>query len=157
SGPVPAAEFVAQADRLHREALAGTVNPDRTLAEYFTEMGRRLVAGAQEESGGRFKDPVFANIEFHLVGTSDVPNAFTTGGRHVYITNAAFQVCRAEEELAALMAHEFAHAVALDVQRSGVTPDPRETLDRAVFGFVVDPTSPGFEQEADARAFAFYV
>src|SRR3954453_17464868 len=71
TGPVPAAEFVTQADRLHREALAGTVNPDRTLAAYFDEMGQRLVAGAQEASGGKFKDPVFAYIQFHLVGTSD--------------------------------------------------------------------------------------
>lgn len=157
TGPVPAAEFVTQADRLHREALAGTVNPDRNLTAYFDEMGQRLVKGAQAASGEKFKDPVFANIQFHLVGTSDVPNAFTTGGRHVYITNAAFQLCRGEEDLAALMAHEFAHAVDLDVQRSGIKPDPRDSLDRAVFAFATNPTSPGFEQEADAKAFSFYV
>src|SRR5204862_510654 len=59
SGPVPAAEFVTQADRLHRDALAGTVNPNRELAAYFDEISQRLVGGAQEASGGKFKDPVF--------------------------------------------------------------------------------------------------
>jgi predicted Zn-dependent protease len=36
-------------------------------------------------------------------------NAFTTGGTHIYIYNALFQLCANEDELAAVMAHEYGH------------------------------------------------
>ena len=156
NNPVPAAEFVNQAERFHREALASTINPsNRDLNEYISEVGRRVIEGASEATEGRFSDPVFANMQFHLVG-SDVPNACTTGGRHVYIYNGLFQLCRSEEELAAVMAHEFAHAVDLDVQRTGMRPPANNTLDQIAFAFAQFPFSPGVERAADARAFRFY-
>ena len=36
-------------------------------------------------------------------------NAFTTGGHYVYIYDALFQMCKNEDELAAVMAHEYGH------------------------------------------------
>ena len=48
-GPVPAAEFVAQAERLHAEALASTVNPDRDLNDYVTAIGQRIEFMNQDE------------------------------------------------------------------------------------------------------------
>ena len=155
SGPVPATEFVAQAERLHAEALASTATVDADLTEYLNNVGRRVVAGASDASGGKFKDPVFANMQFHLVGC-DVPNAYTTGGRHVYLYNGLFQLCQSEEDLAAVLAHEFAHAIGLDVQRSGMKPVAGDTLDRLAYAYAAFPFSPSFETEADARAFDFY-
>jgi predicted Zn-dependent protease len=48
------------------------------------------------------------NMRFHFVN-SDTLNAFTTGGEHMYIYTELFQKCRNEDELAAVMAHEYAH------------------------------------------------
>src|SRR5262249_37872421 len=36
-------------------------------------------------------------------------NAFTTGGDHMYVYNALFQMCKDEDELAAGMSHEYGH------------------------------------------------
>jgi predicted Zn-dependent protease len=44
-------------------------------------------------------------------------NAFTTGGHYVYIYNALFQMCKNEDELAAVMAHEYAHIYCRHVQK----------------------------------------
>jgi hypothetical protein len=155
SGPVPAAEFVQQAEQLHRGALASTITRNTDLNDYFAEVGRRVVQGASDASGGKFRDPTFANMQFHLVG-SETPNAFTTGGSHIYIYNGVFQLCESEEELAAVMAHEFAHAVDLDVQRTGMRPTPGDTLDRIAYLYVANALSPSLEDEADRRAFDFY-
>jgi Zn-dependent protease with chaperone function len=113
------------------------------------------VQGASDASGGKFRDPTFANMQFHLVG-SETPNAFTTGGSHIYVYDGVFQLCESEEELAAVMAHEFAHAVDLDVQRTGMRPTPGDTLDRIAYLYVVNAFSPSLEDEADRRAFDFY-
>jgi hypothetical protein len=155
SGPVPAAEFVQQAEQLHRGALASTVTRNADLNDYFAEVGRRVVQGASDASGGKFRDPTFANMQFHLVGSA-TPNAFTTGGSHIYVYNGLFQLCETEEELAAVMAHEFAHAVDLDVQRTGMRPTPADTLDRIAYLYVANAFSPSLEDEADRRAFDFY-
>src|SRR6476620_911772 len=55
-------------------------------------------------------------IQFHLVN-SKVLNAFTTGGQHVYIYNELFQQTKSEDELAAVMSHEFAHIYCRHVAR----------------------------------------
>jgi predicted Zn-dependent protease len=47
-------------------------------------------------------------MRFNLVNSKTI-NAFTTGGKHMYIYNEAFQICNNEDELAAIMAHEYAH------------------------------------------------
>jgi predicted Zn-dependent protease len=47
-------------------------------------------------------------MRFHFVNSKTL-NAFTTGGEHMYIYTALFQQCKTEDELAAVMAHEFAH------------------------------------------------
>jgi predicted Zn-dependent protease len=52
---------------------------------------------------------MFSNkMQFHFVNSKTL-NAFTTGGEHMYIYNALFQQCTTEDELAAVMAHEYAH------------------------------------------------
>jgi predicted Zn-dependent protease len=54
-------------------------------------------------------------ISFHLVNSKTL-NAFTTGGVHVYVYNELFQKCETEDELAAVMSHEFAHIYCRHVQ-----------------------------------------
>src|SRR5262249_4082585 len=43
--------------------------------------------------------------------------AFTTGGEHMYIYSELFEQCRSEDELAAVMSHEFAHVYSRHVQK----------------------------------------
>ena len=57
-----------------------------------------------------------ANMKFHLVNSKTV-NAFTTGGEHMYVYTALFQMCQSEDELAAVMSHEFAHVYSRHVQK----------------------------------------
>src|SRR3712207_9596813 len=44
-------------------------------------------------------------------------NAFTTGGEYMYIYTELFRQCRSEDEIAAVMAHEFAHVYARHVHQ----------------------------------------
>ena len=57
-----------------------------------------------------------SQMKFHFVA-SDQLNAFTTGGEHMYIYSKLFASCRSEDELAAVMAHEFAHVYGRHVQK----------------------------------------
>lgn len=160
SGPRPTPEFVEQAEVLHRAALAPAVVRDRDLTDYFAEVGRRVVAGATAANAANTRDPTFAAMQFHLVG-SDVVNAFGTGGRHIYVYNGLVQACQSEEELAALMAVQYAHALDLDVQRTGMRPDARpatdrQAVDRVALLYVASPFAAGQLLEADRRAFDFY-
>ncbi len=156
SAPSPAAEFVQQAERLHTESLQTAVAGDTELNEYFGLLGMRVVAGATAADPTKTKDPVFAAMRFHLVGSESV-NAVPTGGRHIYVYSGLMQACESEDELAAVMAHEFAHAVSLDLQKTGMKPDARASLDRTAYQFVSFPMPGDVESPADALAFTFYV
>ena len=59
---------------------------------------------------------MFRNEEFHLVNSKTL-NAFTTGGSHMYIYSQLLEQCRSEDELAAVMAHEYAHVYSRHVQK----------------------------------------
>jgi predicted Zn-dependent protease len=59
---------------------------------------------------------MYQDIKFQLVNSKTV-NAFTTGGHFVYIYNALFQMCKTEDELAAVMSHEYAHIYCRHVQK----------------------------------------
>jgi predicted Zn-dependent protease len=159
SPPVPAAEFVVQADQIHDAALAATVAPDGDLNDYLNEIGRRIIAGATAANPNNTKDPTLANVKFHLVASPEVVNVFGTGGRHVYVYSGLFRNCETEEELAALMAHAYAHALDLDLQQTRMRPDPGRTLenlDRVIYAFVTNRTTAEHERRADERAFEFY-
>src|SRR5205085_11668751 len=56
------------------------------------------------------------NMRFHFVNSKTL-NAFTTGGEHMYIYNELFQECKSEDELAAVMSHEYAHVYCRHVQK----------------------------------------
>jgi predicted Zn-dependent protease len=83
--------------------------------QYLTQIGDRIIAAAKqldsEKIGPRehFKDAdnswMFKDIHFQLVNSKTL-NAFTTGGHYVYIYLELFKMCKTEDELAAVMAHE---------------------------------------------------
>jgi hypothetical protein len=160
SGPRPAAEFVRQASYLHDAALSSTVVRHPEVDEYLAEVGKRVVAGATAANPSNTVDPTFAGMRFHLVA-SDIVNAFGTGGGHIYLYNGLLQRCDSEEELAAALAVQFAHALDLDHQRTGMRPDTRGgadrlSIDRVAYLYVTFPFSSRQFTEADRRAFDFY-
>jgi predicted Zn-dependent protease len=106
--------------------IAPAIENDPQITQYFQAIGDRIVAAAKYADSQHIGPPshfkadnswMFQNdIHFHLVNSKTV-NAFTTGGQHVYIYNAAFQMCNNEDELAAVMSHEFAHIYCRHVQQ----------------------------------------
>jgi predicted Zn-dependent protease len=115
-------QVIQQADDTHRE-LEPAVLEDPQLAGYLQEMGDRIVAEAKKMSDAGLgpkahfdesDDWMFTDVKFHFVN-SETLNAFTTGGDHMYIYTQLLQQCRSEDELAAVMAHEYAHVYARHV------------------------------------------
>ena len=117
NGPTPSAEFVTQAEQLHRNSLASAVSTDKDLNDYLDEIGRRVVAGATATDAGKTRDPVLAHMRFHLVGSETI-NAFDTGGGHAYIYNGPSPTRQNEEETGGGCGPWFAHAVNLDIQKT---------------------------------------
>jgi predicted Zn-dependent protease len=116
---------VAQASNHHRD-LSPMVVTDPQLQQYVQALGDRVVTSARSLYQMGFmadrineQDPswMFQNIQFHLVG-SQVLNAFTTGGQHVYLYTELFRACKTEDEFAAVVAHEFAHIFARHVHNT---------------------------------------
>jgi predicted Zn-dependent protease len=100
---------------------------DAQVTGYFQQIGDRIVQAARESdkagwgpkthfAKGEKDDWMFKGIQFHLVNSKTM-NAFTTGGEHVYIYNELLQLCHDEDELAAVMAHEFGHIYSRHVQK----------------------------------------
>ena len=152
----PAARFVQQADRLHEQALASAITPDDELQEYVQQIGKRLEEAAQAEAPDKARGPFFRNMRFHLVD-SPIVNAITTGGAHVYVYRGLFDFCRTEEELAAAVAHAYAHALNLDFERTEMRPpeDPRPVR-QVVWDYVVYRFNEQQEDESDQLAFRLY-
>jgi predicted Zn-dependent protease len=114
----------AQADQTDAQ-LEPAVIKDAELMQYLQQVGERVAATAQvldkEHVGpeSHFKENnswMFSTDEFHLVN-SDQLNAFTTGGSHLYVYAQLMQACRTEDELAAVVSHEFAHVYCRHVHK----------------------------------------
>ena len=117
-------QVIGQAQEVHGE-LKPAVLEDPVVAGYVQQVGDRIVATAKELDQQGFgpeshKDGqnnwMFDGIQFHLVNSKTL-NAFTTGGKHVYLYNELFQSCQTEDEFAAVVAHEFGHIYARHVQK----------------------------------------
>ncbi len=154
--PAPTREFVQQAARLHDGALAPAVARDADLREYIQAVGQRLSDGAHAAAPAKTRAAFFSDLRTHLVA-SDVPNVFATGGAHVYVYNGLLQRCAGEEELAAAMAHAFAHAVNLDVEETRMRPAPNRPLRLVVHDFATSRFTLEQEREAHELAFQIYV
>jgi predicted Zn-dependent protease len=124
----------AQAESTHGE-LSKAVITDPQMAGYIQGVGNRVVttAGSLYKSGYRPKkkdekeksDWMFntQTMQFHFVNSKTL-NAFTTGGTHMYVYTELLRRCKNEDELAAVMAHEYGHVFGRHVQ-NGMT---RQTL-----------------------------
>jgi predicted Zn-dependent protease len=118
---------MAVANTVHT-GVTPAVMEDAELHAYLQKIGDRIIQVATEmdqegygpethtdadDNSWMFSD----KVEFYLVN-SKTQNAFTTGGEHMYIYNELFLNCKSEDELAAVMAHEYAHIYARHVKNS---------------------------------------
>jgi predicted Zn-dependent protease len=119
-------QIIDQADQAH-SGLKPAVIQDRELADYIQQVGDRIVEQAKQADRDKigppshFKDDnrdwMFSKqMEFHFVNSKTL-NAFTTGGEHMYVYTALFQLCQDENDLAAVMSHEYAHVYCRHVQK----------------------------------------
>jgi predicted Zn-dependent protease len=118
-------QVIAQAEDTQTQLDPAVMN-DPQLRQYLEDMGARIVAAAKVLDAQHYgpdshfkekSDWMFSkDMEFHLVNSQTL-NAFTTGGHHMNIYLALFETCRTEDELAAVMAHEYGHVYARHVQQ----------------------------------------
>jgi predicted Zn-dependent protease len=116
---------IGQANQVHGSLDPAVIN-DPELANYFQQVGDRVIDVAKELDQQHYgpkshfnekDDWMFSNkMKFHLVNSKTL-NAFTTGGEHMYVYNELFLQCRSEDELAAVMAHEYGHVYARHVHK----------------------------------------
>src|SRR5207237_9820753 len=94
------------------QTLEKAVIHDPQLESYFQRLGTRIIQGAKgydPENAGKSENAwMYKDLQVHLVNSKTL-NAFTTGGNHMYIYNQLFQDAKTEDELAAVMSHEYAH------------------------------------------------
>src|SRR4051794_28883205 len=112
-------QVIDNAEKTHT-TLEPAIIRDAELSNYLQSVGERIIAAArkadQQHKGPKehfdkqqADDWMYSNqMKFHLVNSKTL-NAFTTGGEHMYIYNELFQQCKSEDELAAVMSHEYAH------------------------------------------------
>lgn len=119
-------QVIDQADQAHSGLKPAVIN-DRELADYIQAVGDRIIDAAREADRAKVGPPahfndqerqwMFSNrMQFHFVNSKTL-NAFTTGGEHMYIYTELFQNCADENDLAAVMSHEFAHVYCRHVQK----------------------------------------
>src|SRR5882672_12870269 len=116
--------LIAQADALHRAFAPAIVN-DPPLRGYLQQISARLLAAARDVAkeqslaqSGDGNDWMFSrDVQFH-VAQCGVPNAFTTGGNHVYVLVGALERCQSEDELAAAFAHAYTHTLLRHIQHN---------------------------------------
>ena len=183
---------IGQANQVHG-SLEPAVIRDPVVQRYMDAIGDRIVQGAialneegKEAKAQRGQDNSWmynGGVKFHLVNSQTL-NAFTTGGQHIYIYNQLFQDAETEDELAAVMAHEFAHVYARHVHSGmerqygvlgltalgavagyavggGEQGGQYAGLGAGALGAVGQTLSQGFsrddENEADKLGFSFYI
>jgi predicted Zn-dependent protease len=119
-------QVIQQAEGTHGE-LKPAVIEDAEVKDYFGTLGTRIVDAAKEAEKAHEAPPahfekgeentwMFKGEQFHLVNSKTL-NAFTTGGSHLYVYSELLETCKTEDELAAVMSHEFAHVYSRHVQK----------------------------------------
>ena len=125
AGCVSDEQVISQANNLHGELEPAVVSQvqNRELAAYVQAVGDRIVEAAEqmheagELDGYDTEDWMFQDVQFHLVASPQL-NAFTTGGKHVYLYSRLFERSDSEDAFAAVVGHEFGHIVGRHVQDS---------------------------------------
>jgi predicted Zn-dependent protease len=157
--------LIRDADNLHAKLQPAIVERlDPPLQRYFEQICTRVTTAArQAEQEGMIKSAgegpnawMFGkDLDLHLVD-SELANSFTSGGRHLYVYDGLFQLCRSEDEFASVVCHEYAHVYARHVQHD-LKRDPSLRGDQAVtFPFATLRWTPGQNRDADAIALAIY-
>ncbi len=133
---------------------------------YIQALGQRLLTaglalhGAHVGPPAHFQDAsdwMFGpTMRFHLVD-SPTSSAFTSGGQHVYMFTGLLRQCSSEDEVAALLAHEYAHVYCRSAIRRPSPPPADAALTNMVIWFVEHRFTPADEAEADEIAFRLYV
>jgi len=154
--PPPPAVFLAQAERLHDGALMTTVVLDADLTDYLQLVGDRVAEAAHQVAPDKINDAFARSIRCQLVNC-DVINAFSAGGMHVYVTTGLFRECQSEEQLAAAIAHAYAHLVNLDLEATKMKPDETGPLSMVAWNYVANRFSLEQEKQADALAQRIYL
>jgi predicted Zn-dependent protease len=120
-------KVISQARDFHTSLKPAVMDGDAQLTTYLQTVGDRILVAAgeyykagkgpssskKEDSSWMFKP---GGLKFHFVNSKTL-NAFTTGGEHMYIYTELFRQCSSEDELAAVMSHEFAHVYCRHVQK----------------------------------------
>lgn len=110
-------------------------------------IGKTIVAGSDANKS----EYVF---EFHLLGDSDVINAFALPGGQIFMTDALFDKLKTEGEIAGVLAHEIGHVVG----RHGAEHLAKQKLTAGLTGAAViaaaDPENPGRSRAGMAVAAA---
>jgi hypothetical protein len=159
--------LIDRADKLHHMlAPAAVESKSPRLSKYLDQLATRIKSAAKElhqqgtikPSGDDGSDWVFGkDIDFHLVDC-DLPNAFTSGGKHIYVYTGLMQLCRNEGELASMLCHEYAHLYGrhvLDDLR--LEEPPSGGADAAVsYPYATLRISPRHAEQAEATALLIY-
>ncbi len=135
--PAPPSKFLEQADRLHEQALGQTVLTDPELADYIQQVADRIANAAHDVAPEKVNAAFINRVRCQLVNCRTI-NCFSAGGVHVYVTNGLFQQCESEEQLAAAIAHAYAHLINLDLETTKLRPDGGGPLSMAVWQFVAN-------------------
>jgi len=154
--------LIEQGDALHR-ALAPAVVDDARLRGYMQQIGARLLGAARDVMKEQFSSRAVEEgewkfsreMQFH-VAKSSIPNAFTTGGHHVYILLPGLQKCQNEDELAAALIHSYSHTLLRHIERNIPPAGPDAPAGIIVLRFVEHRFNPKHEQEADDLAFRIH-
>jgi predicted Zn-dependent protease len=124
------------------QGIAPAVIHQSTNSDYLQKIGDRIIAAAKVYDaqhvgpGSHFSADtawMYQDIHWQLVNSPTI-NAFTTGGHYVYIYNALFQLCKNEDELAAVMSHEYAHIYCRHVQKGSGRQEALGALSLAAEG-----------------------
>jgi predicted Zn-dependent protease len=131
---------------------------------YLQKIGDRIVAEAKKlDAQGvgpkqHFKGDrtwMFQDLHWELVNSQTI-NAFTTGGHFVYIYDALYQMCKNEDELAAVLAHEYGHIYCRHVQKGTGRQEALAVLTLAAggAGYVAGGSESGSQYAQSAMAVA---
>ncbi len=155
--------MIEQANSLHRGIAAAVVSDEGRLRAYVQQISARLVAAAKEvakeRSAGRegeMADWMFSReMQFYIAGSA-VGNAFASGGHQTYVLLGAMQKCASEDELAAAMAHAYAHTL-LGQVRQNVGGGPGDApASSIVIRFIEHRFNLKQEEEGDDLAFTIH-
>ncbi len=154
--------LIEQANALHR-VLGPAMVTDPPTRGYMQQITNRLLAAAKEVGKERglvgendSNDWMFSReMQFH-VAKSSIANAFNSGGNHIYILAPAMQRCQNEDELAAAMAHAYAHTLLRHIGHNTYALPQEAPPTSVVMRFVENRFGSLREQEADELGFMIH-